>query len=257
METVSRDATNNPILGARAAQVEAELAGWAARSPSFGFDPNGSHLYSVMELAYSYPKRASEFARVIRSLLEHQQLVPATIMARALTETTAVGCLYLHDMQRLVAAGELDKVEARFMKYYAGIRDHDIKPVHVNDAMRHLEKIDEAYFDDLAKRNPILAIVKVAVTQADSSSAASPEANLPLVSRNYALLSEVSHPNGLGTQYLYGVNDNPRFDGRELRERLAFLSVAAIWQCHHLTRALQRAESVPEEFRVKFLSSDH
>ncbi len=251
---MSGDATNNPILAARAAQVEAELAGWGARSPYFSFDPSDTHLFSMMELAYAYPKRAAEFGRVIRSLLEGQQLVPAAVMARALTETIAMGCLYLNDMQRLVAAGDLGRLEARFKKFYAGVRDQEVTPIHVLDALRHLEKIDEAYFNELATRHPILAIAKRMLPQAPPASTTTAVENaLPLVSQNYALLSEVAHPNGTGTQYLYGVPD-PRFDDRALRDRLSFLSVAAIWQCHHLVRALRQAESLPGDFQAKFLA---
>jgi hypothetical protein len=250
---VGQTHTGNPILDARAAQVEVELEEWAKRVPTFDFDPSGTDLFSLMELAYAFSKRAAEFSRVIRNLMADQQLVPAAIMARALTETVAMGCLYLHDMERLTAAGDQEKLSARLMKFYAGVREHDIKPVHVNDAMRHLEKIDEAYFNDLATRYPLLAYAKAARARQAPPAQTADDEGLPLVSRNYALLCEVAHPNGLGTQYLYGVPD-PRFDGRALRDRLAFLSVAAIWQCHHLMRALTRGESLPENFKAKLLT---
>jgi hypothetical protein len=242
----------NPILEARAAQVEADLAGWAARSPSFDFDPSGSNLFSIMELAHAYSKRASEFVRVIRSMLKDQQLVPAAVMARALTETTAMGCLYLDDMQRLIAAGDGARLEARFKKFYVGVRDGKIVPVHVMDALRHLEKVDEAYFEELSTRHPILAVATKLLAATRPAQDAAADKGLPLVSQNYALLSEVAHPNGTGTQFLYGV-PHPQVDCQPLHERLAFLSVAAIWQCHHLIRALQRTQSLPAEFRAKFL----
>jgi hypothetical protein len=246
---------DNPILRTRSAQVEAQLAAWASRTPSLQFDAKGSHLFSMMELAYSYPKRAHEIANVIRLLLERSHIVPAVIMARALTETVAAGTLYLADMVRLVASGDLNRLEARFMKFYSGIRDHDIGPVHVLDAIRHLEKIDEAYFEDLSMRYPLLDEIKKRIINATEEQGASSEFTLPLVSRNYALLSEVAHPNGLGTQFLYPAPDTP-YDGKSLRQRLSFLCEAAIWQAHHLITALGRAETLPEEFRVKFLTME-
>jgi hypothetical protein len=41
----------------------------------------------------------------IRLLLKDDQIVPATVIARALIETIAIGCSFLCDMDRLIAGG--------------------------------------------------------------------------------------------------------------------------------------------------------
>jgi hypothetical protein len=232
-------------MAARSLQVTTELADWAKRKPTFDFDPNGSHLFSILELAYSFAARSSELVSVIEDLLEKGTLVPAVILARALTETVGVGSLYVADMLRLASAGNLEALETRFTKFYAGQRDADIGPVHVLDGIRHLEKVDDQHFQKLAAKNPFLKAVSKLIGIGFAGSEVS-------VSANYAMLSEVAHPNGLGTQFLFPAPDTPAFE-KEFREKLEFLCRVAIWQSHLLVRALRETEEFPVLYRKAFL----
>jgi hypothetical protein len=239
------------VMAARADQVKADVADWAKRSPAFAFDPSGSHLFSVMELAYSFAKRAHELITVIERLLASRDLVASVVLARALTETVGAGHLYVSDMRRLIAAGDLGRLEARFMKFYMGQRDMEIGPVHVLDALRHLEEVDNAYFAHLESRHSAFKAMTALLKEAAGSPEIAARELALRVSRNYALLSEVAHPNGLGTQFLYPA-PGTSFDG-DLRPRLTFLCKVAIWQCHHLVRALRETAELPEAYRRAFL----
>jgi hypothetical protein len=162
----------SPGMEVHATQVKSDVADWTKRSPEFAFDPSGSHLFSIMELAYSYAKRAHELIAVIERLLESGDLVASVVLARGLTETVGAGHQHVSDMRRLVTAGDLDRLEARFMKFHAGQRDAQVGPVRVMDALRHLEEVDNAYFAHLGSRHPAL---KALTDQITTAMAAAPE----------------------------------------------------------------------------------
>jgi hypothetical protein len=126
----SSDFGNNPIMTARIHQIEGELHQWAAKPVELTFDASATDLFSMMELAHSYAKRSAAFADAIRRLLAKEMIVPAVVVGRALIETVAMGCLYLHDMRRLTEAGDHVALDKRFSKYFIGQKGKDIGPVH-------------------------------------------------------------------------------------------------------------------------------
>ena len=71
----------------------------------------------MMELAHSYARRCVNLADAIRLLLSENQIVPAAILGRALIETVAMGCLYLHDMGKLIAAKDHDRLESKLARF--------------------------------------------------------------------------------------------------------------------------------------------
>jgi hypothetical protein len=77
----------------RLAEIERDLQSWANKPIVFSFDPSGTDLFSMRELARSFAKRSIDLAQSIRSLLEQDRIVPATVVARALIETIGMGCL--------------------------------------------------------------------------------------------------------------------------------------------------------------------
>lgn len=243
----------NTLASTRFDQIERDLKIWSAKPVAFAFDPAGTPLFSMMELAYSYAKRTADLGASIRSLVGADHIVPATIVARALIETVAVGCLFLDDMTRLTEAGDQDRLDERLSRYYVGAKDQTVKPVHVMDAMRHLERIDGEYVAYLDKKygaftqilERIRASGKVIQEPRDALSAM----------KNYDLLSEVSHPNGLGTQFLYPDSRNEGTEVDLARQRFRHLSLMAIWQAHHLLKALEASDNLPARFRAKFIST--
>ncbi len=246
----------NPIAAARIEQVERELRAFAEKPISFTFNPSGTTLFSIMELRQSYAKRCVDLADTIRSLVSQSRIVPATVIGRALIETVAMGCLYLHEMRRLIDAGDLERLEARHTRFYAGIRGKSVEPVHVMDAMRHLEKIDGNYVAYLDQKFGVftLAIEKLKATGQDLD--VNDVRELLSTMKNYNDLSEISHPNGLGTQFLYPDSSNENDAVAMVRVRYRVTSLSSIWQCHHLVRALGESEDLPERYKATFMASD-
>jgi hypothetical protein len=133
------------IIMWRIERVEQDLDSWAAKSVDFTFDPSGTNLFSIMELSLSYTKRCADFASSIRLLLQDDHVVPATVIARALIETIGIGCLFLSDVGRLIAAGDRDRLDNRVNRFYTGMKGGSVEPVHVLDGIRHLEQLEKTY----------------------------------------------------------------------------------------------------------------
>jgi hypothetical protein len=74
------------------------------------------------------------------------------------------------------------------------------------------------------------------------------------VMKNYDLLSEVTHPNGLGTQFLYPDPSSDNAPVTKLRQRFRHASLMAIWHCSHLLKSLTDSSDLPDRFRAVFLS---
>ena len=125
--------------------VEQDLDSWAAKLVDFAFDPSGELTYFPL---WNYHKAMRNAVptlrrRTIRSLLRDDHVVPATVIARALIETIDIGCLFLSDMERLIAAGDRDRLDNRVKRFYTGIKGSGVEPVHVLDGIRHLEELDK------------------------------------------------------------------------------------------------------------------
>jgi hypothetical protein len=74
------------------------------------------------------------------------------------------------------------------------------------------------------------------------------------LTKTYDRLSEISHPNGLGTQYLYPAADAP--ENHQVVEHYRHSTGAAIWQAHHLITGLQRLEDFADRFVAAFPQHD-
>jgi len=244
----------NPLVMGRVEIIERELRAWAAAPITFSFNPEGTHLFSMMELRRSYVKRSVDFVDSIRSLIGQGRIVPATVIARALIETIAMGNLFLHDMAQLIIAGDRDRVEKRLRRYYAGTKGERVEPVHVMDAMRYLEKIDGEYVAYLdQKYGRVITRVMEGLKDAGSNNERNNSREMLSVMKNYNELSEVSHPNGTGTQFLYPDESNENALFSKALQRFRSAALRSIWQCHHLTSALEKTGDLPERYRSAFL----
>lgn len=243
----------NPLASQRSEQVERDLNAWAQKPIDFSFDPFDTHLFSMIELARSYAKRYADLAKAIRLLIANDQLVPATILARALVETIAVGCLYLHDMDRLIAAGDLEKLYERFKRYFAGAGKCEIRPIHVNDGLRYLEKVDAKYYNYLDEKYGTFSKLIESIAGPSEEDSQKRLSELISVMSAYDALCEVSHPNGTGTQLVYPADGEEDANVGPALQRLRTAALVTIWQGHHLLRALENNAELPERFRSKFL----
>jgi hypothetical protein len=211
--------------------------------------------YEIGELAYSFPKRAYDLIESMGLLMEGDRVVPAVILARALVETIAMGRHFIDKMEKALSDGDFPRLEAQFFKFYAGSKlvDAKIKSIHVNDALRNLETADLGYTSYLADKYPSLW------SGIGTNPAETFKGHASLL-QTYDKLSEISHPNGLGTHYLYPASD--ALDNSKTVSFYRYMTGIAIWQAHHLLAALDRVKTFPDRFVVKFpersrFSDDH
>ena len=240
-----------PLTAARIEQVEQDLRSWAEKPIDISFDPKGTPLFSMMELAHSYARRCVDLADAIRLLLAKNHIVPAVVLGRAFIETVAMGCLYLHDMAKLIAAKDHDRLESKLARFYAGVKGQKVNPVHVMDAMRHLDKVDAAYVEYLDRKYEVftrfMEMLKVPGEDVDESFG-----EILSVVRTYDRLSEVSHPNGTGTQFLFPDESNETEAVAAARTRFRGAALTAIWHGRHLVAALEQRADLPERYRTEF-----
>jgi hypothetical protein len=247
----STDEPPFPNIAARIEKIEQDLHSWSAKSVDFSFNPSGTNLFSLMELTFSYAKRCAAFASSIRLLLKDNHIVPATVIARALIETIGIGCLFLSDMDRLIAAGDRDRLDARLKRFYAGIKGSGVEPVHVLDGIRHLEQLDKAYVTYLDEKYGVFTHL---IGIAKKVKPDSPDVYEVLsVIKNYNDLSEVAHPNGVGTQFMYPDSTNENATAEKARDRFRTASVLAILQARYLITALEQGADLPDRYRTAFM----
>ncbi len=232
------------IRDARLKQIIHDIAEWARRRWTAEDSPN-LVTYEIIELAYSYPKRADDLIESMRALMQADRVVPAVILARALVETIAMGRYFIDKMEKGLADGDFPRLEAQFFRFYAGSKlgDAKVKSIHVNDALRELEATDLDYVSYLVNKYPFLW------SMAGPNPAEAFKAERSLL-QTYDKLSEISHPNGLGTQYLYPAADAP--DNSEVMAFYRYMTGVAIWQAHHLLAALDQMKTFPDRFIAKF-----
>ena len=239
----------------RRRQIIEEMTAWAEKVVSFSFNVRGTHLFSFKELAYSFAKRFVFLSVSIRRMIEEKNVVAAGILARSLIETIGIGCLFSSDINKFIAQADQEKFDARMMKYLAGRYDGEVKPVNVMEGIRHLAKLDEKYMESLfAKRPKELNILR------ESLSAKSDEELMEKMKErispitHYNFLSEITHPNGFGTQILFPDESNKHLFADELHAQCKSYSLAAILQGTYLISALEETEGFDERYRQAFMN---
>jgi len=244
-----------PDFNARVEKIEQDLKEWAAKPITFEFDPSGTHLFSMIELTRSYTKRCVDLATSIRLLLAGDRIVPATVMARALIETIGIACLFLNDMGRLIAVGDRTRVDARLERFYAGFKGGSAQPVNVMDGIRYLGQIDKEYVEYLDKKYGVFTRFVELLRSSDEKYEGLEFQDALSIVKNYDDLSEISHPNGVGTQFLYPDPSNENETVERARARFRYASIVAIWHCRHLVAALENNVDLPERYRAAFIGS--
>lgn len=142
------------------------------------------------------------------------------------------------------------------MKYIAGMKGRDPGPVHIMDAIRHLKKLDENYLDYLGAQYPFMEkmLTSVMGTENEGLDLGGVKKFLSVI-KLYDELSEVAHPNALGTQMLFPCEDNKHIIYPELKKKFEFYCSSSIWHGHHLLRALGESNDVAEQYRLRFVSA--
>lgn len=244
-----------PLAMERFSGIKLELSGWATAEISFEFDPKGTHLFSILELAYGYAKRCDDLTRSIESLIAAGHIVPATIVGRALIETVAMGSFFVSEMDRLITYGKLENLNQRLTSFWGGSKQTGIKPVHVNDALRHFEEVDAKYVRYLDEKYRVFTSMYEALRKKGVEPPPIEQALSAM--KNYDFLSDISHPNGVGVQFIYpyvaDMDEKIKATANALLDRYRFQARMAIFQCHHLNSALETTRTLPDRYRETFI----
>ena len=243
-----------PLAMERLNGIKSDLSSWAGSKIQFDFDPAGTDLFSIFELAYGYAKRCDDLTRSIELLLSDGHVVPATIIGRALIETIAMGIFFIAEMDRLVAHGQIENLKKRLTAFWGGSKQTDIKPIHVNDALRHFEHVDATYVRYLDEKyrsfSALLEVLKEAGANTEP-----PEKTLSAM-KNYDFLSEIAHPNGLGVQFIYpqrdGMDEKIKAMANNLLDRYRFQAQMSVFQNHHLITALETTKTLAARYHAAF-----
>lgn len=251
-EEVMKNADITGIQLKRAVQIVSDLKSYSKEKISFEFDPAGTDLFSIMELRLSYSRRCLALIESITFLLHKNQIVPAAILSRAMIETVAMGCYYLHEINRLIDSGSSEQLKKKFERFFAGMTNGKIKPIHVNDALRHLEEVEGKYVTYLDNKFKIFSsLIKSGVAKSENK-AEETVSSLTSLLKTYDTLSEITHPNGLGVQLLFPDHSNENEMVDKIRKVYHFKTLASIWQCHHLLTALHASKDLANKFNAKF-----
>ena len=117
------------------------------------------------------------------------------------------------------------------------------------DAMRHLDKVDAAYIEYLDRKYGVFTrFMEMAKARGEDESFGETVS----VIRTYNMLSEISHPNGTGTQFLFPDESNETEAVAAARTRFRGASLTAIWHGRHLVAALEQRADFPERYRTEF-----
>lgn len=220
---------------------------------SFTFNPQGTQLYSIEEVKRAYARRFVSMSESSQLMMQGGDVVSAVILARALIETVAVGCFFASELERLIKAGDLDNFDKKITRFLVGSSTGEVKRIHINDALRHLHEIDQKYLTYLWDKYPDMKVVLSKLTQGKVSDPQLDDMKAAIsITSNYDLLSEIAHPNGLGTFYIYGQPENRDEAFEHAEARLRSLVEAASWQGHHLESALNKVRTSSKEYLRKF-----
>lgn len=245
------------LRSARLKRIVSEIENYADSPIEFSFDPRGTHLFSIEETSRSFAKRYISLQKSIDVLLAVGEVVPAAVLARSLMETVAMGCLFVNDLISLCEAGSKGRFDARVDRYIRGFGEGDVKPVHVMDAIRYLDKVDKIYREHLLEKYgdlfaTFIEKIKELAPEKSIEEMAEEAWSAPNI---YDFLSEVAHPNSLGTQILYPHESNVGLVDDKIRGRYEFQCAAAVWQGHHLLAHFTRFESFSDIYNERFLQN--
>jgi len=238
----------------RQADIEIKLRRLADLPISFSFDPRGTPLYSIEETRRSYARRFLEIAASAKSLVGQDQIAAGAILARSIIETTGVACLFVAEMERLIVAGDPQKFDEKINRFLIGSSVGEIKPVHVNDALKHLAKLDQNYTEYLWKNYPVFEAFLQTLSDQNQNDI---DLNYLLaeisITKNYDILSDVAHPNGPGTFFLFGQPENADENIERFNEFLKHLVHTAMWHGRHMVQALETSQDIAVRYAHRFM----
>ena len=239
----------------RLAGIFQEIQEWSHKAIEFSRDPKGTSLYSIEETKRAYCRRFIALAVAARTLLQDDQIIAASIVARAQIETVAMAAFFVHEVSRLIGAGVVESFNAKVERFIVGMSSEETgrKPIHVADALRHLQERDEAYINYLWSRHPTMtATVSAILASKEKSVKAEDVIATVSVTKAYDFLCDFSHPNGLGTFFMFGQPENEDVGQDSVRSRLTSLTKSATWHGHHMLTALNASVDQSDQYFSRF-----
>ena len=239
----------------RISDIFQDVHRWSNLPIEFSRDPTGTNLYSIEETKRAYCRRFANFASVAGNLVHDRQELAACVIARAQIETVAMASFFASELSRLIRAGNIEHFNSKVERFIIGSASKGARrqPIHVSDALRHLQKLDEAYIKDLWLRYPSLtqSLSQVLLPEKPPVGAEDVVATVSAI-RNYDILSEVAHPNGVGVFFMFGQPEDDGVGQNQVRSLLASVIKAATWQGHHMLTALDAAANQADEYFCRF-----
>jgi hypothetical protein len=238
----------------RISGIIADISKLANAPISFPFNPKGTQLYSIEETKRSFARRFLEISECINLLRSNKKVVSGAILGRALIESVAMACYFVDEIDRLISAGSIEKFNERMKRFLAGTTPGDTKPMHVMDALRHLHELDDKYAKFLWSKYTLMGKLMTSFTGAEENG----QELLAQISvmKNYDLLSNFAHPNGLGVFWIFGNTEGVEQPVDRTLHLLDSMSASAIWQGHHLISAYDRSERVADRYLARFGTSE-
>ncbi len=235
--------------------VYTEIEKWGHRPIEFNSDPRGTQLYSIEEMKRSFCRRFIDLADSAGQLLKEDRVVSAAILARSQIETVGMATFFVHEVSRLTRKGDLKTFESRVAQFFGGRGDDEgiAKRIHVMDAMRHLDKLDQAYVKYLWGRYPFIKKLINAPEEVKSTGLDIQDMVARISAmKNYDTLSEFVHPNALGTFFIFGQPEDTGPAEEKTKELLRGVTGAATWQGHHMITALKATEGWADDYFRQF-----
>ena len=239
----------------RLAEIIQEIQEWSHKPIEFSHDPRDTHLYSIEETKRAYCRRFIKLAFAARKLLEDDQTIAACIVARAQIETVAMAAYFVHEVSRLIRVGDVKRFNAKVKRFIVGTSSGGTgqKRIHVADALRHLQKLDEAYINHLWRRHPTMRILCSEILASREKHVEVTDIIATIsVTRNYDVLCEFSHPNGLGTFFMFGQPENEDIGQDLARSQLIGLTESATWHGTHMLKALNASVDQSDQYFSRF-----
>ena len=235
----------------RIGQIVEDIQTWADRPIEFSRDPTGSDLYSIEETKRTYCRRFLDLSETAHQLLTEDKHVAAATLSRSAIETVAMSVFFVHEISRQIRTKNLSNFQARVRRFLVGSSTDNAseKPIHISDALRHLQALDEAEIRHLWNKYPEYHKLTLrAFLPHKNDIRAEGFIAAASVMKNYDFLSDFAHPNGPGTFFIYPQPENEGLEQTLVRDRLANLAKSATWHGRHMLEALNASVDQADEY---------
>lgn len=243
----------------RIAGIVRNIQAWAERPIEFSQDPYGTPLYSIEETKRAYCRRFIDLSETAHKLIEQDRQIGASILGRSVIETVAIAVFFVYEISRLLRGRNKENFHAKIERFIVGssVEGASRKPVHIANALRHLQKLDAAYMSYLWNKHPrVHEIVSKSLTSHERDINVKDAIAMVSVVRNYDFLSDFVHPNSGGAFFMYGQPENEGTEQSLVREQLVNFTKSATWHGHHMLRALNETVDQADEYFRLFGSNE-